>query len=149
MRSPTIIGSPVNAGSYHNNLNCTWTVQAPQDLVVDIKFQSLSLEVWPATPPPQPLPLPSYPFGQSFGATEWSSRKERANFFSIKRRGPTLDWPGSYFRWYNWSKVEGSQFFFLFHFVFPISKWRTLLHHFPFQVFFSDIVFVSFLSFFF
>ncbi|XP_046451773.1 cubilin-like isoform X2 [Daphnia pulex] len=42
--SPTIISSPSHPDTYYNNLNCTWRIEAPADQVIDIKFQSLTLE---------------------------------------------------------------------------------------------------------
>jgi len=39
--TPTEIRSPAHPDNYHNNLNCTWTIQAPADQVVDIKSVSV------------------------------------------------------------------------------------------------------------
>ena len=36
--SPTIIRSPSHPDTYYNNLNCTWTVEASANQVVDIKY---------------------------------------------------------------------------------------------------------------
>ena len=44
MTSPSVISSPAHPDNYHNNLNCTWVIEAPADQVVEIKFQSLTLE---------------------------------------------------------------------------------------------------------
>ena len=42
--SPTIIRSPAHPDTYYANLNCTWTVEARVNQVVDIKSQSFTLE---------------------------------------------------------------------------------------------------------
>lgn len=39
--SPTTISSPAHPDTYYNNLNCTWTIEAPVDQVVDIKSVSI------------------------------------------------------------------------------------------------------------
>ena len=39
------IKSPKNMNGYLHNLNCTWTIQAPVGQVVELKFNSLEMEI--------------------------------------------------------------------------------------------------------